>query len=176
MALEKSIYETIRIKPFTSIPTKLTWAQKELLVEEAEQIGLEMNVSYTWAKDYGLLAKIHGAAKYLLNTGHNYVAPTQPPDMDPDMLIPGKTQIQIKIMQSATIVAKRNYAVVVGFRRGVSKNIHYALKPKYYKQLYEDIFKHKGVASHHYVEHLELKWVLLVEIQIEKMIANYKRE
>ena len=76
VALKKSIYKTIRIKPFTSIPTKPTWAQKELLAEEVEHIGLEMNVSYTLAKDYGLLAKIHGAAKYLLNTGHNYVAPT----------------------------------------------------------------------------------------------------
>ena len=76
VALEKSIYETIRSKPFKSIPTKPILTQKELLVEEAEQIGLEINVSYTWAGDYGLLAKIHGAAKYLLNTGHNYVAPT----------------------------------------------------------------------------------------------------
>ena len=115
VALEKSIYKTIRSKPFTSIPTKPTWAQKELLVEEAEHLGLEMNVLYTWAKDYGLLAEIHGAAKYLSNTGHNYVTPSQPPDMDPDMLIPGKTQIQIKIMQSATIIAKCNYVVVMGF-------------------------------------------------------------
>ena len=97
-------------------------------MEEAEHIGVDMHVSYTWAKGFGLLAKIQGAAKYLLNTGHNYVASTQPPDMDPDMLVPGKTQIQIKIMQSATIVAKRNYAVVSGFRRGVSENICEALE------------------------------------------------
>ena len=102
-------------------------------MEEAEHIGLEMNVSYTWAKDYGLLGEIHGAAKYLLNTGHNYVAPTQPPDMDPDMLILGKTQIQIKMMQSATIVAKHNYAVVLGFRRGVSEKFPDALEPQYYE-------------------------------------------
>ena len=98
-------------------------------MEEAEQIGLDMSVSYPWAKDFGLLAKISGAAKYLLDTGHNYVAPTQSPDMDPDMLIPGKTQIQIKIMQNATIVAKRNYAVVSGFRRGVCDNFRDALEP-----------------------------------------------
>ena len=57
-----------------------------------------MNVSYMWAKDYELLAKIHRAVKYLSNTEHNYVTPTQPPDIDPDMLLPEKTQIQIKIM------------------------------------------------------------------------------
>ena len=68
VALEKSIYKTICRKPFTSIPTKPTWSQKELFVEEAEHIRLEMSVSYTWVKDYGLLAEIHGAAKYLLNT------------------------------------------------------------------------------------------------------------
>ena len=175
VALEKSIYETICSKPFTNIPTKPTWAQKELRVEEAEQIRLEMNVSYMWAKDYGLLSKIHGAAKYLLNTGHNYVAPTQPPDMDPDMLIPGKTQIQIKIMQSATIVAKRNYAGVLGFKRGVSENFRDALEPQYYKQMYEDIFKYKCVLPRRYIEHLELKWVILDKIQVEKMVTNYKR-
>ena len=64
-----------------------------MLVEEAEQSGLEMNVSYTLANDYGLLAHIHDTAKYLSNTGHNYDAPSQPPYMDPDMQIPGKTQI-----------------------------------------------------------------------------------
>ena len=57
VALEKSIYKTIHSKSFTSIPTKPTWAQKELLVEEAELIRLELNVSYTWAKECGLLAE-----------------------------------------------------------------------------------------------------------------------
>ena len=51
------------------------------------------------------------------------------------MLIPGKTQIQIKNMQSATIVAKRNYAIVSGFRRGVGKDFRDALEPRYYKQM-----------------------------------------
>ena len=41
MALEKSIYRTIRSISFTRIPTKLECAQKELLEEEAEQIRLE---------------------------------------------------------------------------------------------------------------------------------------
>ena len=143
-------------------------------MEEAEQIGLDMSVSYPWAKDFGLLAKISVTAKYLY-TGHNYVAPTQPPDMDPDMLIPSKTQIQIKIMQSATIVANRNYAVVSGFRRGVCDNFRDALEPRYYEQMYEDIFKYKRVLPRRYIEHLELKWVILDEVQIEKMIGNYKR-
>ena len=39
VALAKSIHITIHSKPFTSIPTKPTWAQKELLVEEVDQIG-----------------------------------------------------------------------------------------------------------------------------------------
>ena len=62
VALEKSIHKTICSKPFTSIPTKPIWAQKELLVEEAEQIGLDMSVSYPWAKDFEILTKISGAA------------------------------------------------------------------------------------------------------------------
>ena len=78
-------------------------------------------------------------------------------------------------MQSATIVAKRNYAVVLGFRAGVSKNIRHALEPRYYEQMYEDIFKYKRVLPRHYPEHLERKWVILDEMQIEKMITNYTR-
>ena len=95
--------------------------------------------------------------------------------MDPDMLIPGKTQIQIKIMQSVTIVSKHNYTVLMGFRTGVSENIHDALELQYYEQMYEDIFKYKCVLPRRYIKHLELKWVILDKVQIEKMIGNYKR-
>ena len=57
VALEKEIYDSIRGRPFTSIPTKPTWAQKELLNEEAEQIALDVNVSYPWSEDYGYLQR-----------------------------------------------------------------------------------------------------------------------
>ena len=33
--LEKEVYDTIQAKPFMKIPSKPSWAQKEVLIEEA---------------------------------------------------------------------------------------------------------------------------------------------
>ena len=69
VALEKSIYRLIYSTPFASIPSKLMWAQKELLNEEVKVAALEINVSSTWTGEYRLHAKICGARKYLVSTG-----------------------------------------------------------------------------------------------------------
>jgi hypothetical protein len=175
VALEKEIYDSIRGRPFTSIHTKPTWAQKELLNEEAEQIALDINVSYPWSDDYGLLAEIQGEDKYRNNTGFEYVSPTRPPDLDPRILLPNQNQTQIKILQSESVILKRDYAVVQGFRRGIGENIRDCLETRYYEQLYEDVFKYKRIQPRHYLAHLESKWVILDELQIEEMIKKYKR-
>jgi hypothetical protein len=175
VALEKEIYDSIRGRPFTSIPTKPTWAQKELLNEEAEQIALDINVSYPWSDDYGLLAEIQGEDKYLANTGFEYVSPTRPPDLDPRILLPNQLQTQIKILQSESVILKRDYAVVKGFRRGIGENIRDCLECRYYEQLYEDVFKYKRIQPRDYLAHLEAKWVILDELQIKEMIKKYKR-
>ena len=59
--LEKEVYDTIRAKPFTKILSKPSWAQKEVMIEEASHIAPDCNVSYGWAGDYILLAGIEGA-------------------------------------------------------------------------------------------------------------------
>ena len=127
VALEKSTHKIVWSKPFTSIPTKPTWDQQELLNEEAEQVALERSLSYTWAEAYGLPSEIQSTTKYLSNTGNNYVIPTIPPDLDPNILLPDTTQIQVKVTQNESIVKKRNYTVVEGFRQGVVKNLPDAL-------------------------------------------------
>ena len=128
VALEKEGYDTIHAKPFTKIPPKPTWAQKELLLEESSQIALNCNVSYTWAVDYELLAEIEGTTQYLTTRGKNYVTPTQPDDIDPEILVNGTTQVRVKVLQERTIVAKRYWVVVKGFRRGVSNNTRECLQ------------------------------------------------
>ena len=35
VALEKEVYDTIRAKLFTKLPSKPTWALKEVMLEEA---------------------------------------------------------------------------------------------------------------------------------------------
>jgi len=173
--LEKEVYDTIRAKPFTKIPSKPTWAQKELMLEESKEIALDCNVSYTWAGDYGLLAEIEGTAQYLATTGNNYVTPTQPADIDPEILINGTTQVRVKVLQERTIVSKRDWAVVKGFRKGVCDNMRECLQARYYEQLYEPVFKYKRLTPRDYISHLESKWVILDELQIEEMTKNYKR-
>ena len=93
VTLEKEVYDTIRAKPFTKISSKPTWALKELMLEESQEIALDCNVSYTWVGDYGLLAEIEGTAQYLMTTGKNYVTPTQPADIDPEILVNRTTQV-----------------------------------------------------------------------------------
>ena len=56
--LETEVYDTIQAKPFTKIPTKPSWAQKELMIEEASQISLDVNVPYAWAGPNGVPPEI----------------------------------------------------------------------------------------------------------------------
>ena len=82
MAEYNTLKETIRAsviaRPFTRIPGKPSWEEKENLLEEAEEMALEMEVSYDWSDGYGLLAEVQGAAKYLVTTGLAYVEPVRP--------------------------------------------------------------------------------------------------
>ena len=63
--LEKSTYETIREHRFTRILSKPPWEQKEDLIQEASDIAVEMEVTYPWADDFGLLAMVIDDIWYL---------------------------------------------------------------------------------------------------------------
>ena len=78
--LEKSTYDTVREHRFTRILSKPTWQQKEDLIQEASDIAVEMEVTYDWADDFGLLAMVIGDTRYLAETTLNYVAPIKPTD------------------------------------------------------------------------------------------------
>ena len=77
-ALETSDYQQVMATPFTQLPGKPAWQQKETLVEEAEDCVIQFHVSYPWADRHGLLAVIQGAAKYLATTGEAYILPERP--------------------------------------------------------------------------------------------------
>ena len=175
VALDKEVYDTIRAKPFTKIPSKPTWAQKELMLEEASQIALDCNVSYDWAGDYGLLAEIEGATQYLTTTEEIYIIPTKPDNINPEILVNGTTQVRVKVLQERTIVKKRDWVVVKGFLRGASDNMRECLQARYYEQLYEPVFKYKRLTPRDYITHLKYKWVILDKLQINEMTLNYKR-
>ena len=77
---------------------------------------------YGWVGNYGLLAQIEGATQYLATAGETYVIQTKPDDIDPNVLVNETTQVRVKVLQARTIVKKRDWAVVVGFRKSVSDN------------------------------------------------------
>ena len=54
--------------------------------KKAQAACIEVNVSYAWAGDHGLLAVIDGAAKDLADTGQTYIAPTKLPQNHPGIL------------------------------------------------------------------------------------------
>ena len=49
------------------------------------------------------------------------------------------------------------------------------LQAHYYEQLYEPVFKYKRLTQRDYISHLESKWVILDQLQINEMTKNYKR-
>ena len=64
---------------------------------------------------------------------------------------------------------------MTGLGRGVNESIRGTLEPKYYGQMYEDIFKYKCILSLCYIKHVEIKWVFLDEMQNKAMANDYKR-
>ena len=75
--------DAVLARPFTRVPGKPTYEQKEKFIEEAEELAMNFAVSYPWAGQHGLLAKVMGAHKYLAKTGKHYVPPACPPVYDP---------------------------------------------------------------------------------------------
>ena len=49
------------------------------------------------------------------------------------------------------------------------------MQPRYFEQLYELVSKYKRITPRSYLTHLESKWVILDELQINEMTYNYKR-
>ena len=114
--LEKTIRETIVKYPFTRIQGLPSWLQKTHLIEELEEGAMRCDVSYPWSGDYGLLAVVDGAVKYLARTGMVFVTPTKPTAQQPDIL--NGTAAQIKQKEAINNIWKRDYAIYIGLLGG----------------------------------------------------------
>ena len=68
LILEEKTYEICRALTFAIINDRPDWWQLKKLEQQAERLGCEFSVSYTWAGDFGLFAVVVGA-----------VASTHPP-------------------------------------------------------------------------------------------------
>ena len=66
--------------------------------------------------------------------------------------------------------------MILGFWKGISNNFQELLQPKYIEPLYEPVFKYNRITPRSYIIHFESNWVILDELQINKMNSNYKRD
>ena len=85
----------------------------------------------------------------------------KPGNIDPNILANETTQVRVNILQVQTIVKKRNWAVILGFWRGVSNKIRECLWSRNHKQLYTQVFKHKRLTLWSYTTYLKTKRVIL---------------
>ena len=124
--LKTSVYEQVTAAPFTQIPGKPSWQQKETLVTKAGDLAMTHHVSYPWSDGNGLLAVIQGAEKYLEETGLDYVQPVRPQHQHPEIFVTVPrvpTQQQVKNFEAQNENWKRDYAVYSGFCKGVRENM-----------------------------------------------------
>ena len=128
---------------------KPTYEQKEKVIEEAEELAMTSTVSYPWAGQHGLLAKVMGAHKYLAETGKNYIPPARPPVYDPRIIGAGLSQAAIRVAQAMNDTAEVDYAVLEGFREGFGENFRKTFDLKYYKQLWKKNVQVQTCAPHH---------------------------
>ena len=88
--LEASTYAKLREKPFTRIQGKPSWKQMKTLQKEMEDASMTCVMAYDWAEDYGLLAEIQGAERYLQvmtqrGIAQMYVPPIKPQHSHPEI-------------------------------------------------------------------------------------------
>ena len=101
----------VTARPFTLIPGKPSWKQKETLITKANDITMDMHVSYLWADGNGLMAVVHGAEKYLADTGLDYVQPVRPQHPHPEIFVTVPrvpTQQQVKNFEAQNDNWKRD--------------------------------------------------------------------
>lgn len=173
--LEKQVYEEIRAEPYTRIPGRPTWRSKEALVKEARPHALRQRVSFDWAGPYGLLAEIIGAVRY--HADHpllpGYVAPVQPPNTP--VLPPNASAARIRQLTDENNLQKRDWAILQGFRRGVSHNFRDALDLEFYSALEHADYEYINVLPREYIVHLETDHCPMDVTAIEDIKANYYR-
>ena len=78
-SLEKSTYDAIVVVPFTLIPDKCTWFNKEYLHEKIQKSANKQDVHYLCARDSGLLGSVTVPTQYTNDTELVWEDPEPPP-------------------------------------------------------------------------------------------------
>ena len=113
---------------------------KRILVNDTEAFGINQHMSHPCPGDWGCLAEIQGAKKYLTGTGETSLPPSQPLQNHTGVLVGNPLQTQIWIMTADNNLLKQDYHTLLGFQKDVEKNFRDTVNKKYYKQLKEPVF------------------------------------
>ena len=64
--MDRTAYELVQASPFaiTRVHKKPTWTNKVTLVKEMSTLKVQVNFTYDWALDCGLLAEVMGEVDY----------------------------------------------------------------------------------------------------------------
>ena len=130
--IESSTYTAIREKPLTRIHGTPTWQQKENMLSELEELAINVKVHYDWAGDYGLLAIVICTTRYQTGTTLVHIPPTQLPNRHAS-INDRSTSAQRDKFNAKNNLIKRDWAVVIGFKKAVGENIRDALDSAFYK-------------------------------------------
>ena len=123
------------MNPFTIIHGTVEWRKKDVIKTEASDVGLEYQVSHNWAGGVGLMVEIIGATRYGVEnpTLPLYIVPPQP--LSSPSLPANPTAAQMRTLKDKNKLLKRYWAVVRGFRRGISENIRDELDLEFLESL-----------------------------------------
>ena len=143
---------------------------------ELTKIATKHKVSYDWSGGKGLTALIIGAAR--LATDYPHLAPfVEPviPHNTPQGLGANPTQAQVRVATDENNLAKRDWAVVCGFRRGASELIRNALDSEYYDDLDHVQYGYDDVLPRDFIEHLKDEHCPLDEQAVKDARKHYFR-
>ena len=132
------------------------------MIQECEETSLDCETFYAWLQEYGLLAEIQDAGRYLVTTGLQYITLTQSPNRH-EGILQTTTSHQTALLAAENNLLKNNWVIVKGFRSALSTIIRYALDIRYYNHPKHCILHYQNVQPRQYITHLKTVWVVMDE-------------
>ena len=99
-SIQKETHDYVVSRPFTRVPGLPTWEQVQMFLKECEDTAMAMDVSYDWAGDHGILAKLYGYQKYFNLTRKQHVPPVRPLIVHPGIVANNLNQNNARIPEA----------------------------------------------------------------------------
>ena len=173
--LEEQVYKGIQSKTFTGIHGTVNCRKKEIIKTQSSDVGLEFQVSRDWSGGLGLMVGIIGATRYAEENTDlpPYVVLTQP--LGSPSLTANPSAAQICTLTDENNLLKKYWAVVRGFRRGVSKNIRNALYLEFFESLQHSRYNYLKVLPREYITNLKTNHFPIDVNKVAELKEHYNR-